>query len=353
MGDATDDLADLWRWMADQQFRGYSPIYERIAHAVADDREILELFREAPAAAHLPLAPLGAVRYLLLDGLDHPLDDVYQGRSDADPGPLFLDICRQQRAPLLDLLQTRRVQTNDCGRSALLGPALTWVSERSPGPFCLVDVGASAGINLLCDRYRMDYGAHGATGPIDSPVQLSCEVTGGDPPIADRLPEFVQRLGIDLSPIDLTDPSDARWLLACVWPDTGRADRVEASIHLAQQDPPTLIAGRANAVLPSVLGDLPAGATVIVMTTWAFGYFSTDERIEFLRLLRNASERQPVVWISAENAGIVDAFDTSGSDSPDGDDLLGALLIDGGDVEAHRLARVQSHGNWLDWISET
>ena len=352
MGDAVDDLADLWRWFAEQQFRGYSPIYDRIAAAVADDRATLELLREAPAATHLPLASLAAVRYLLLDGLDHPLDEVYHGRSSADPGPLFIDICRQHRAELLEVLQTRRVQTNDCGRSALIGPALTWVSTRRPGPFCLIDVGASAGINLLCDRYRIDYGSHGATGPIDSPVHLSCEVIGGDPPIADRLPEFIERVGIDLSPVDLTNPSDARWLLACVWPDTGRADRVEASISLVQQDPPRLIAGRANEVLPSVLGDLPAGATAIVMTTWAFGYFSTDERTEFVRILRAASERQPVVWISAENPGVVGEFATSEPENQASDDLLGAVLVDGGDVEARRLARVHSHGNWIDWITE-
>ena len=352
MGDATDDLADLWRWMAEGQFRGYSPIYERIAHAVADDRDTLELLREAPPAAHLPLAAFGAVRYLLLDGLDHPLDDVYQGRSSADPGPLFIDVCRQHSAELLDLLQTRRVQTNDCGRSALIGPALTWVSQRRPGPFCLVDVGASAGINLLCDRYRIDYGSHGATGPIDSPVQITCDVTGGDPPIADRLPEFAERVGIDLSPIDLTDPSDARWLLACVWPDTGRADRVAASISLAQQHPPMLFAGRANQVVPTVLSDLPVGTTAIVMTTWAFGYFSIDERTEFARILRTASERQPVVWISAENRGVVGELETSGPESESSDDILGALLFDGGDVAAHPLAHVHSHGNWLDWISE-
>ena len=104
VGDATDDLAVLWRWFGEQQFRGYSPIYERIAEAVAGDREVLELFGEAPPAAHLPMAPLGAVRYLLLDGLDHPLGEVYAGRSDADPGPLFLDLCRAERSDILALL---------------------------------------------------------------------------------------------------------------------------------------------------------------------------------------------------------------------------------------------------------
>jgi hypothetical protein len=349
MGDPTDGLADLWRWFAEQQFRGYSPIYERVAEAVAGDREVLELLREAPPEAHLPPAPLGAVRYLLLDGLDHPLGAVYEARSAADPGPLFLDLCRSERADLLALLETRRVQTNDCGRSALVGPALTWVSQQLPGPYCLVDVGASAGINLLCEQYRLEYGAHGATGPSDSPVHITCEVTGGDPPIADRLPALEQRIGIDLSPIDLSDPADARWLLACVWPDTGRAERVEASIRLAQQDLPTVVEGRANEVLPGVLAGLAADATAIVTTTWAFSYFSLEERAEFVDLLRSQSTRRRIAWVSAEGAGVVDALDDVGAQDLSGRDVLGAVLFDSGVATARVLAEVQSHGNWIDW----
>ncbi len=346
---ATDDLASLWRWFGEHQFRGYSPIYERIADAVAGDREVLELFQEAPPAAHLPPAPLGAVRYLLLDGLEHPLADVYGGRSDADPGPLFLDLCRTERSDLLAVLETRRVQTNDCGRSAIIGPALTWVAARLPAPYCLVDVGASAGINLLCDRYRLDYGRHGATGPADSTVQIRCEVTGGDPPIADRLPPFAQRVGIDLSPIDLSDPADARWLLACVWPDTGRAERVEASIRLAQQDLPPIVAGRSSAVLPNVLAGLPAGATAIVTTTWAFGYFSLDERAEFVDMLRAASGRRPIAWVSAEGGGTVEALADLGAGDSSGPDVLGAMLFDGGVASVHVLGHVHGHGNWIEW----
>jgi hypothetical protein len=347
--DPVEDLARLWRWFGEHQFRGYSPIYERIADAVASDREVLELFRQAPPTAHLPPAALGATRYLLLDGLDHPLGAVYDGRSNADPGPLFLDLCRAERDALLALLETRRVQTNDCGRSAILGPALTWVARHLPGPYCLVDVGTSAGINLLCDHYRLDYGDRGATGPADSPVQISCEVIAGTPPIAERLPEFAQRIGIDLSPIDLSDPTDARWLVACVWPDTGRATRVEASIHLAQQYPPTVLAGRANVVLPSVLDGLPVGATAIVMTTWAFGYFSLEERTEFVDLLREHSRLRPIAWVSAEGGGTVAALTAAGATDSSGPDVLGAMLLNGELDTVRLLGYVHGHGNWIDW----
>ena len=351
MGDVNEDLGRLWLWFGEHEFKGYSPMYARIAAAVAGDSEVLALLREAPPAAHLPQAGLAAARYLLLDGLDHPLGDVYAKRSDADPGPLFVDLCRTHRTELLDVLETRRVQTNDCGRSAILGPALTWVASQLPGPYCLVDVGASAGINLLCDRYRLDYGSHGATGPADSSVRIACEVSGGDPPIAEHLPAFIERVGIDLSPIDLSDPADARWLLACVWPDTGRAERVAASIRLAQQDPPTVLAGRANEELPKVLAALPADATAIVMTTWAFGYFSIRERAEFVELLRAESARRPIAWVSAEGAGTVDAIEIRDVLGPDvlGPDVLGAVLFDGLDETAHLLGRVHGHGNWIDW----
>ena len=345
MGDPVDELAKLWSWYADQ-FRPDSPIYGRIADAVAADREVIEILREAPPAAHLPPAPMAGIHYLLLDGLDHPLAAVYAGESDADPGPLFLDLCRAERTRLLALLETRRVQTNDCGRSAIIGPALTWAAARFPGPYVFIDVGTSAGINLRCDRFRLDYGSHGVTGPVDSAVRVDCAVRGGDPPIADRLPVFDHRLGIDLSPIDLSDPADAQWLLACVWPDSGRAERVRQSILLAQRDPAPIVAGRANEVLPGVLAALPASASVFVTTTWAFGYFSIDERSGFVDILRSESLRRPIAWLSAENNGTVERFAGTGVGAPD---VLGAVLFEDGADDAHLLGHVQSHGNWLDW----
>ena len=222
------DLAAIWLYVADSSCRGYSPLYDRICRTVAESDEVLDLVSEAPPRGHNPVLLLAAVHYLLLGGLDHPLAAVYAGESDADPGPLFVDLCLQHRDALLELLATEQVNTNEVGRSAVIGPALTAVAARLAAPLGHVDVGCSAGLNLLCDRYRLDYGPAGATGPVDAPVKIRCDVVGGSPPIAPALPTITARIGLDRAPLDVHDPQQSRWQLACVWPDTGRLDADQA-----------------------------------------------------------------------------------------------------------------------------
>jgi len=347
-------LAELWRWFGATQCRGYSPIYERIAAAVAQDEEVLGLIAAAPPSAHMPPALFAAVHDVLLAGVEHPLADVYAGRSAADPAPLFLELCRSHRDDVAARLATRHIQTNECGRSAVIGPGLTWLAARLGEPLALVDVGASAGLNLLCDRYRLDYPRHGSTGPASSPVRIRCEVIGGDPPIAPHLPALAARVGIDRSPVRLDDPEDARWLLACVWPDTGRLERTAAAIRLAQEDPPTVVAGDANDTLPGVLATLPAGAVPVVVTTWAFAYLQAEDRARFAATLLRESAHRPLAWLSAEGRGTVELLDNAdappmpASEAPV-PDLLGAVVFEGGRHHADVLGFVHPHGSWLTW----
>jgi hypothetical protein len=349
MSDPTEDLAQMWAWFS-THCEATSPLYARISAAIAGDREILAFVRAAPPAAHLPPALLAAVHYLVLQGTDHPLAEVYAGRSGADPGPLFLDFFRRHREAIGAILAVRHIQTNECGRSAVIGPALTWLASRLPGPYALIDVGASAGLNLLCDRYRLDYGGHGATGPVDSPVVVGCRVQGGLPPIAPWLPPIASRLGIDRSPIDLSDPDDARWLLACVWPDTGRLAHTAAAIAMGRADPPSVIAGDATTTLPAVLAQLPAGAVAVVVTTWAFAYLSLEARQEFMEILDVASQQRDIAWLSAEGQGTVESL-PAGQVAADEDmpNVLGAVLFQRGARQVHLLAYVQEHGAWIDW----
>ena len=306
------DLAAIWLYVADSSCRGYSPLYDRICRAVAESDEVLDLVSEAPRRGHNPVLLLAAVHYLLLGGIDHPLAAVYAGESDADPGPLFVDLCLQNRDVLLELLATEQVNTNEVGRSAVIGPALTTVAARLSAPLAHLDVGCSAGLNLLCDRYRLDYGPAGATGPLDASVKIRCEVVGGSPPIAPALPAITARVGLDRAPLDVHDPEQVRWQLACVWPDTGRLERTRLAHEEARRSPLTLVQGDAVEAVGALIAGLPRDATAVVTTTWVVGYFSPDPRAAFRDALATASEARPVAWISGDTHGVVDLIPSNG-----------------------------------------
>lgn len=351
MADPLAELAELWRWFADGIMTGYCPVYDAIARSVAEDRELLSLQHSARPHAHLPTMLLAGAHYLLLSGVEHPLADVYAGRSSAPAPPLFRDLCLGHSTALLEVLNTRTVQTNEVGRSALLGPALT----RAAGGEAvqLVDVGCSAGLNMLCDAYRLDYGEHGSTGPEDSPVRVDCGVTAGSPPIAPALPVLSGRVGIDLDPPDLTDPDDARWLLACVWPGTGRFQRAARAIELGQTDPPRVLRGDALERLPEVLADLGEGR-IVVLNSWSFSYFSLEQREAYIDLLAEVGRNRPVRWLSMDAPGVVEhvAEETPPAGRVESD-VLGVVTFDGGaPPRAEVLAFVQGHGLSMAWQAD-
>ncbi|MHB8440106.1 MAG: DUF2332 family protein, partial [Acidimicrobiales bacterium] len=194
------ELAEMWRAFADASCRGYSPLYEAVSHAVAEDDDILSLIAEAPAPGHMPTTFLAAVHYLLLGEPDQPLAARYRGETNEDVAPLLHGFCVEHRRTVLNLLTTRHTNTNEVGRSAALGPAFLTVAHHIGTPIAHVDVGCSAGLNLFCDRYRLDFGAHGGIGPTDAVVRVQCQVLGTAPPVAPILPPVAARTGIDRDP---------------------------------------------------------------------------------------------------------------------------------------------------------
>ncbi len=349
MADPFDDLAELWRWFADGIMAGYCPLYDEIARSVAEDRELLSLQYSARPHAHLPPMLLAGAHYLLLSGIEHPLADAYAGRSSMPAAPLFRDLCLGHRRALLEVLNTRTVQTNEVGRSAVLGPALTWAA--SGGALQLIDVGCSAGLNMFCDRYRLDYGEYGVTGPENSPVRIACRVAAGSPPVAPLLPVIAGRVGIDLDPPDLTHPDDARWLLACVWPGTGRFQRAARAIELGQADPPPVLQGDALGTLPGVLAGRGEGQ-VVVLNSWSFSYFSVEQRQDYVELLASVGRSRPVVWLCMDAPGVVELL--AGEEVPppgsvESDVVTGVMFEGGRPPRAEVLAFVQSHGQSMAW----
>jgi hypothetical protein len=110
---------------------------------------------------------------------------------------------------------------------------LSYVQRHWPGPLALVETGASAGLNLLLDRYGYRVGGQEASPAAASPVTITCEVTGASQALGE-IPKITSRLGIDRYPIDLTHPGVRAWPEAFVWPElTDDLTALRGAIDLA------------------------------------------------------------------------------------------------------------------------
>ena len=248
----------------------------------------------------------------------------------------------EHESDLRGLMSTRLVQTNEVARCSYLRPAFAFIADEKQGlPLSLVDVGASAGLNLLWDRYSYDYRDHGLAGDRRSPVRIAVEVRGDNcPPIPHDSPSVAFRTGVDLNPVDVTDADSALWLRALVWPGhERRADQLQAAMSLALSDPPALVAGNALNVLPAILGNMPTRLTLCIFHNHALNQFSQEKRRRFTALVDECSKDREVYLLSAEGRR--------------GQSFVNLELarIRNGDRSVRELAKVDPHGKWLEWTA--
>ncbi|MEU8077943.1 DUF2332 domain-containing protein [Catellatospora citrea] len=299
-----------------REARGVSPTYERLSLAIAADEQILALLATVPEPKRQPNLLFGVVR--LLGG---PVDDP----------AAFHDFTLAHWSAIEPELRTRATQTNESGRCALLLPVLASL----PQPLALLEVGAAAGLGLYPDRYTYRYGDHeiGSGGPV-----LDCTLTGTTPPT--RLPDVVWRAGLDLNPLQVTDPDDVAWLEALIWPEhQHRRERLHAAAAVAAADPPTLIRGDLVDDMPALAAQAPAGATLVVFHTSVLYQVPADRRAAFTDLVRDL----PGHWISVEGPEVMGYQGLP--PAPDGA-LHNVLALDG-----TPLAWTRGHGQAMAWLT--
>src|SRR5262249_48051740 len=142
-----------------------------------------------------------------------------------------------------------------------------------------------------------------------SPVRIACEVTTEDFELPD-IPDVAVRVGLDRDPIDVDDAGDARWLLACVWPDTGRLERTAGALRLAVEARPHVRRGAMVDDLDATLDGQGGDGLAVVLTSVAYSYLDRESRQRFVDHLAGAAVRRPVIWLSFEPPGVVDRFPT-------------------------------------------
>ena len=359
-------LAELLVVLADQDLAGYSPVYDRIARALAEDEQSLRLVVGVVPVTRSAVLLFAVTHDIVLAEPDSDLAAVYRGDSDADPWPGFRSLLHDRADAIRARMERRSVQTNEVGRSAALLPALATIAAHQrragdPRRLALLEVGPSAGLNLFIDRFVVDYvDAAGASvvrsGPDASPVHLTCELRGpGRPVLPPPTLDIARREGIDPSPIDVTDADACRWLEACIWPgQPGRAERLRAAISVARSEPPTLVTGDARTDLAPLLDRIPDDVLPVVVSTWALAYLDRQGRLDVCAVIDDHGTRRDLAFVTAESPHVTPwvrdplTGDTEapGEGTPT---LLGLRRWTGGQVESIGLARMHPHARWLQW----
>jgi hypothetical protein len=297
---------------------GRSPRYQELALAVAGDARVLGFLADLPSPKRQPNLLFAAARYLLGEP-----PDLAALRS----------LIGHREGELAGVMLARRTQTNEPARCATLLPALALL----PQPLALVEVGASAGLTLLADKYSYDYDGHRVTGADPRAPVLACRPRG-PVPLPARVPEVAWRAGLDLNPLDVTDDDDVRWLRCLVWPgEAGRQERLSAAVETARRDPPRLYRGDLLTDLPGVIGKAPPGATVVVYHSAVLAYVRPADRARFARTVRELG----AVWLSNESPGVLPGI------QPNEPDAHGFLLVRDG---SEPIAVTDSHGTWVRWL---
>ena len=301
---------------ADREARDVSPVYERLARAVSRDEELLARLDALPVAKRQPNLLFGVVR--LLGG---PVDDPGAFREFALATWTRIDVELRRRA----------TQTNEAGRCAVLLPLLAAL----PQPLALLEVGASAGLCLYPDRYGYRYGdyAVGSGEPV-----LECAATGLTPP--GGVPEVAWRAGLDLNPLDVTDPADVVWLESLIWPEHAhRQARLRAAAAVAAAEPPLLVRGDLVDDLPDLAARAPDGATLVVFHTSVLYQVPAPRRTAFVEVVRAL----PGHWIASEDPDVL-SYDTA--PQPPRDALNNLVALDGVPV-----AWARAHGQAMSWFA--
>ena len=335
--------------------RPRAPFYARLSEGIADDPSTARLLLHAPVSQRLPVLLFACVHWLLLTEPDHELRQYYPNLVDRpdtrDPYPEFRAFCARHEPRLAGLLATRSTQTNEVGRCALFLPPLGQLAT-DVGPLSLVDVGTSAGLNLLLDRYEYRYEPGGSLGG-PSPVRITCG-TRGSVPVPPAFPAIAARIGLDRSPVDLHDDDATSWLEACVWPDQrDRFQRLRAAIAIGRQGPPDVRTGDAIASLGDVVADAARAGHPVVLNSWVLSYLSEEERRAYVERLDELGAARDLSWIFVESPALVSGLPTPVDPEVQLHTVVTLVRWRDGQRSVDHLATAHPHGFWLHWGRST
>ncbi|MEK4699416.1 DUF2332 domain-containing protein [Solibacillus sp. FSL R7-0668] len=287
---------------AEQEAQGKSPIYAYWCRQIVTNEPLLNLISHIPPTQPKPNLFFASVQHLAMQK-ETPLKQVFDKPQDANleqSFQLLIAFCAEYQQELLQLFQTKLVQTNEVQRASYLYPLLSEISAQAKKPLTLIEIGTSAGLLLNVDHYH--YSIHqGETitlGDQTSPLTLQAKNLG-EPIVFTQKPIIQNRIGIDLNIINLHDEAQYQWLQSLIWPEL-----IERKVNLAiarrihQQCEKQLLTGDFTALLPKLLVDEAYKATqIVIFHTHVANQFPTQLKADLLELLAQMSNQHSIYHI--------------------------------------------------------
>jgi hypothetical protein len=341
------DVAAAIVWQADHAAKNGAPCTGRVVRAqlalldrTTEIGRRLASWPGKPLEDALPLRLAGGFHHLVLSGADKRLVPVYRGEmtDQAAIDALVLDLTRTHDAALLPWLDGPP-QTNEAGRSASIMAALLWLSPKLGPRFELNELGASAGVNTMMERYFYNLGGT-TTGPEASPMHIVPEWRG--PPPQPAPVEITAIEGCDRAPVNLADPAEALRLKSYVWAEvTERLARIDAAITLAGQEPPRLVQMDAGDWVEQRLAapQEPDSTRVFYHSiVWQYLPPETRARIETAMACAGAAadSTRRLAWIMLETNRATFRHELTVRTWPGG-------------AEPVHLGEAHAHGAWVEW----
>ena len=248
----------------------------------------------------------------------------------------------ERRDWLARFVAEQDVQTNEVGRCSALLPAFLEVARIAGRRLDLLELGPSAGLNLVFDRYRYRYRNGDWGDPASEVVLTADERTPVPGPLLERTLEIGRRRGIDLNPVDVTTEDGLRTLMCFIWADQRvRLERVKRAAAVARRSPPELIRGDYVDELPRALAERDSHALTVVFQTASTQYLARERYAELRAILAEAASDTPLAWVSTqrhdEEVGEFTGYA-----------LEVAVLPE---HEPRIVAYMGYHGEWLDYVA--
>lgn len=300
------ELQAEWCKKLDASFT--ADVVETLAQQLRDGGPLAELLPDwpgDPSADAVPLRLCGALHMLALDPASS-LGALYPPQAstlDQDALVRELNAALVSKRAFFERMLQNPPQTNEVGRSAVLLGGFAEIARDTGRPLALLEIGASAGLNLRWDRYRFELGPDSWGDPA-SPVRITSQWRGSPPPLP-RTIDVAERAGCDQAPLDPRSAADRRSLLAYCWPEQQqRVARLTAALQLTSSDALTVERSDAAHWLQTQLAHPRLGVSTVVYHSIVWHYLAKETQREAREAIKQAGARAtagaPLAWLALE-----------------------------------------------------